>query len=224
MIGACTVLLPRVLVVSSVLNPSVALSLLTFILPAMLFGALVVILGWRLAQSVQSETAPGTSPTDAGELRNPLRLGAAIQMAIAFQVAMSVIAYVRVTWSTGGVYTTAALLGLTDMDALTVSMSRQLNGFMPYVAARAIAIGILANTVMKLTLVLVLGGLRFRRLAGRWSGGDGTGHSTDALVALALASINQEPEPRVPAHLRLVVPRSPSCRAGRYGWDRHGYP
>jgi uncharacterized membrane protein (DUF4010 family) len=79
---------------------------------------------------------------------------------------MSVIAYVRATWSTGGVYTTAALFGLTDTDALTVSVSRQLNGMLPYVAARAIAIGILANTLVKLALVLTLGSPRFRRFAG----------------------------------------------------------
>jgi hypothetical protein len=53
------------------------------------------------------------------------------------------------------------------MDALTLSMNR-LGGEPALVAlaARAIAIGIIANTLLKLTLALTLGSARLRRLAG----------------------------------------------------------
>lgn len=174
-IGACTVLIPRVLVVSSVLNTRVAISLLPFLVPTGLLGALALFIGWRSAHSRGAE--PQVATADDSEAKSPLNLAAAIRMAVAFQVAMSAIAYVRSMWSTGGVYTTAALLGLTDVDALTVSMSRQLDGLAPNVAARAISIGVLANTLMKLTLVLVLGSAMFRRVAG----------TTLALMGLASA-------------------------------------
>ena len=54
----------------------------------------------------------------------------------------------------------------TDVDALTVSMSRAGAELTPSVAAYAIAIGILANTILKLSVSLALGTSRFRRVAG----------------------------------------------------------
>ena len=60
-----------------------------------------------------------------------------------------------------------AVLGLTDVDALTISMAKgAAGGVAPDVAAQAIAIGILANSVLKLCLALALGTPQFRRLSG----------------------------------------------------------
>lgn len=156
-IGACTVLIPRVLVVSAVLNSSVSLALLTLLAPAALIGALLVMRDWR----------SGGSNEDAGELPagNPLRLGMAIRMAVLFQIAIIAIAYVRAVWTTPGLYATAAALGLTDVDALTVAMSRSEQAMPAELAARAIAVGILANTAFKVMLSVVLGGRGFRRAA-----------------------------------------------------------
>jgi Domain of unknown function (DUF4010) len=57
-----------------------------------------------------------------------------------------------------GVLTSAAVLGLTDVDALTVSMARGVaQTVSPTIAATAIAVGVLANTAMKLGLTLFLG-------------------------------------------------------------------
>jgi uncharacterized membrane protein (DUF4010 family) len=55
------------------------------------------------------------------------------------------------------------VLGLTDMDALTVSMN-QLGTSAELVAlsARAIAVGVLTNTIFKATLAMVVGTGRFR--------------------------------------------------------------
>jgi uncharacterized membrane protein (DUF4010 family) len=49
-------------------------------------------------------------------------------------------------------------LGLTDVDALTISMARSAATGTPLeIAARAIALGILANTLLKLTITLAVG-------------------------------------------------------------------
>jgi uncharacterized membrane protein (DUF4010 family) len=159
-VGACTVLVPRVLVVSGTLNRDVALALLPFLGLPVLIGAWVVWRSWR--------AAPGSESRDAVRDRNPLRLALALQMAIAFQLAMTLIELVREHWATPGVYATALILGLTDVDALTVGMSRQSVGvdLSPAIAARAIALGILANTLFKLVLSMALGESRFRRSAG----------------------------------------------------------
>jgi uncharacterized membrane protein (DUF4010 family) len=100
-----------------------------------------------------------TPPTDS-----PLRLRAAIQMTVAFQIALMAIRFANAQWGNLGVYPTAAALGLTDMDALTVSMSRADAGITTDVAAQAVAVGIIANTAMKLGIAAVLGGGVFRRI------------------------------------------------------------
>lgn len=154
-IGACTVLIPRVLVVSAVLNPSVSLTLLPLLAPAALIGTLIVARDWKSDDSKDNvgELPPG----------NPLRLWLAIRMALLFQIAIIAIDYVRSVWTTPGLYASAAALGLTDVDALTVAMSRSGVAMPAELAARAIAVGILANTAFKVALSLALGGPGFRR-------------------------------------------------------------
>ena len=86
-------------------------------------------------------------------------------MAVAFQVVLLILPAVQHTWGSVGVLSSAALLGLTDMDALTYSMSRLGETGAASLAARAIAVGLLANTALKLMLVLMLGSPAFRRAA-----------------------------------------------------------
>ena len=88
-------------------------------------------------------------------------------MAVLFQGVLMATHAVREVWGASGVFTSAAVLGLTDVDALTVSMARQVADTMsPAVAATAIAIGVLANTVMKLGLALFFGSRRFKMITG----------------------------------------------------------
>jgi uncharacterized membrane protein (DUF4010 family) len=168
-LGACTVLIPRILVVSAVLNSDVALRLVPFLLPPALVGLAFLLLSMR----GNSDSQPGADL----EVANPLRLWTAIQMALAFQVAILILMLVRDRWGSLGLYPAAAALGLTDMDALTVSMSTLKDSVLPVIAARAIAIGVLANTILKLGLTVSLGKGRFRRLAAI------------GLIALAAASL-----------------------------------
>lgn len=166
-VAACTVLVPRVLVVSFVLNAAVGMALLPLLVPLLAVGAAVVAGVWRFEPA-------GGPPAGEPLPQNPLRLGLAIKMAVAFQAAMILIDLVRDQWAVTGVYASAAFLGTTDVDALTVSMNR-VSGIEPALAARAVAIGVLANTLTKLVLAVALGTGRFRLLAGA------------ALLALALA-------------------------------------
>ena len=86
--------------------------------------------------------------------------------AFAFQAALMAIEYVRSTFGSPGVLVSAGLLGLTDMDALTLSMNR-LGGSIDAVAlaSRAIAIGVCSNAALKLTVTLLVGASRYRLLA-----------------------------------------------------------
>jgi len=167
-VAACTVLVARVTVVTAVLNAPVALALVPFLTPPFVVGATVLALVlWRQPRAAQGE--------DAAALGSPLNIRAALQLAVAFQVSMMAVRLARDTFGSVGVLTSAFLLGLTDMDALTFSMARMgdVDGTL---AARAIAVGLLANTMLKLGLTIALGQRDLRRVAG---GG---------LVALGVAS------------------------------------
>jgi uncharacterized membrane protein (DUF4010 family) len=165
-IGACTVLVPRVLVVSAVLNPAVATELVTFLVLAGLIGAAVVAFAWRFGKSWDSDSEV-SAPVSwlAPDEKNPLRLWMAIRLAIIFQVALMAVTYVRQIWDVKGLYGTAVVLGLTDVDALTVSMSTPSTNILPLIAARAIAVGILANTFVKLGISVAVGSGRYRLIS-----------------------------------------------------------
>lgn len=157
-IGACTVLLPRVLIFSLALNPPLARAAVPFLVPPLVVGALWIVLGLR-----RSDDSAGDKDTAQ---RNPLRLGSAILMALAFQLALTSVAIVRHFFGDAGVLPSAALLGLADMDALTLAMNRL--GSAPeqvQLGARALAIGVLSNTVVKLVIAGALGRGQFRTRA-----------------------------------------------------------
>jgi uncharacterized membrane protein (DUF4010 family) len=128
------------------------------LVPPFVIGLAFVTLGWR--------TDTATSPPASADDVNPLHLGAALRMGVAFQVAMVLITLVHRAWGTAGLYTTAGVLGLTDVDALTISMSRPEAALNADIAAHAIAIGILFNTLLKLGVAVGMGRLTFRRRAG----------------------------------------------------------
>jgi uncharacterized membrane protein (DUF4010 family) len=156
-IAACTVLVPRVVIVSTFIAPAMMLPMAKLLWPCLLVGLAATYIGWRRQK-------PNGEEQLAQEIRNPLRLRSAIEMALVFQVAMIVIAYARDRWGTAGIYTTAAALGLTDVDALTMTMARLDGGLSIDMAARAIAIGIISNTVLKLVMGVSLGAPAFRKV------------------------------------------------------------
>jgi uncharacterized membrane protein (DUF4010 family) len=168
-LAACTVLVLRVTVVATVLNRAITSALVPYLMPPFVVGALVIaVVIWRQPKQAEGEVA--------ATLNSPLRIGTALQLALAFQIAIFATRIARESFGASGVLTSAFLLGLTDMDALTLSMARL--GEAPAevaLAARAITVGMLANTLLKTAIVLVLGQRDVRRVAG---GG---------LVALGLA-------------------------------------
>ncbi len=156
-IGACTVLVARVFAASAVLNADVARELVVYLAPSAVVGVVLVALALR-------RTWPAVSRTAEPEPQSPLRLWSAIQLAVAFQLAMMLLTLATRFWGSAGVLTSAAVLGLTDVDALTVSMCRSVtNGAGSALAAQGITIGILSNTALKLGVAVSLGSARFRR-------------------------------------------------------------
>jgi uncharacterized membrane protein (DUF4010 family) len=157
-VAANAVLFPRVLVATVILNRLIVLPLGALLAAPAVVAILGAAAGLRRSKSHEASKTP---------LNNPLQLTQALQMAVVFQTMLMVVHVARSTWGASGVFTSAAVLGLTDVDALTMSMARGLGGTgSAEVAATAIAIGVLANTGMKLGLALFLGNRTFRLIAG----------------------------------------------------------
>jgi uncharacterized membrane protein (DUF4010 family) len=163
-IGACTVLVPRVLLISTALNSDVAVRLLGLLLPAGLIGAATIAIAWKYAGD-SGEAGDAIPKHILYDERNPLRFWVAIKLALVFQLAMIAVAFVLHFTSIREFYSTAIVLGLTDVDALTVSMSNPSASIPAETAARAIAVGILSNSVVKFGMSGSLGSKRFRATA-----------------------------------------------------------
>jgi uncharacterized membrane protein (DUF4010 family) len=157
-VAANSMLYPRVLLATAILNPSVVVPLARYLVLPAIVGALITFIG------VRREPAKGSPDITA---RNPLQLGSALQMTALFQAVLMVVHVAGETWGQSGVLASAAVLGLTDVDALTMSMSRSVaRTGSAAVAATAIAVGVLSNTGMKLGLTLFFGNRQFRAIAG----------------------------------------------------------
>ncbi len=161
-VGACTILVIRVTGITFVLNQDAGWALLPMAAIPLAAGAALTAWAFRPGTEGDDPTAEPMAPPD-----NPLKLGSAIRLALLFQGAMMALSWVRAEFGDPGVLPLAALLGLTDMDALTVSMARfGSDAGTIGLAAEAIMVGMLSNTVLKLGVAVGLGTSQFRRLAG----------------------------------------------------------
>ena len=157
-LAASTVMPLRVAVVAAVLNRELAWRAAPLLAVPFVLGLVVVALAWRGRERGGSPAPPPG---------NPLRLFAALEMAVAFQVVLYAMEWMSERLGNSGVLATSAVTGLADLDALTYSLSRLSGaGATVEVAARGLGVGVLANTSLKLGLALILGVGRCRRLAG----------------------------------------------------------
>lgn len=169
-VAACTVLIPRLLVVTAVLRPALAWAALPVLGPVLGAGVLLIGLAlWRERDTrplhgTSSDSSPDAQPTRKNGIgQNPLGLGSSLQMAVAFQVVLFAIAWIQQYAGDTGVIASAMVLGLTDMDALTLSMTRYAaDPAHIRTAAAAIGVGVLANTALKTILILSIGAPRYR--------------------------------------------------------------
>jgi uncharacterized membrane protein (DUF4010 family) len=75
--------------------------------------------------------------------------------------------YMRQWVGEAGLLASGFVLGLTDVDALTLSMTRSVEtGTTIDAACRAITMGIVANSIMKALIAVVIGKGRFAWQAG----------------------------------------------------------
>ena len=176
-VAACTMLVPRLIVLSLILQPALAWPTAKVLGPSFLVGVALLAYHIRAHHDARDGDAPAATS-------NPLRLGSALLMAVGFQITLMLMTLMSERLGERGVFATSAVLGLTDMDALTVSLTKLASDpAMVPVAAGAMGIGVMANTALKLGLALGLGKGRYRTHAAIGLGALGVATLAGLLVA-----------------------------------------
>ena len=161
-LAACTIMLPRILIVIGVINRGLALSLIVpfalMALPALGYGSWI----WFRRRHERRE---GDTPA----LGNPLSLGTSIKFALLYSgIALAVTAVREQGW-TESLLPLSFVSGLTDMDAISLSLARDDSAELASseLATRAVVLAGVANTLLKAGLGIFLGspGLRIRLAA-----------------------------------------------------------
>lgn len=128
---------------------------------AMLTVAAVAAAGFYRASRSAPETAADVP------LTNPFRLTSAIKFAGFFALVLLAVALVRTYAPPSGQLLVAGLAGLSDVDAITLSMATLArDGGEAELAARAITIAAFSNTLTKCALAAALGGRSLRTRVG----------------------------------------------------------
>jgi uncharacterized membrane protein (DUF4010 family) len=156
---AWTVMFFRVVVLVSVVAPALARALgIGMGALGLLSLALVLVLRRR------ATTATERASVSAGS--NPFELGQAIRFGVLFGVVTFAAKAAEVYFGEGGLYLAGALAGLTDVDAIALSMAQLAAGDAGHLeaAARTIMIAVLSNTAVKGGIACATGAPTLRKV------------------------------------------------------------
>lgn len=152
-VAASTILFVRVAVAVAVLDAKLLPTLARYlVLP---FAAGLVALAVGMGSMGRSTSTPSAA-------KNPLHFRAALEMAALFQVVLFAVHFVRSWMGEPGLLAGGFVLGLSDVDALTLSMTRSVStGTTINAACQAITMGVIANSLMKAGIAIAIGQRRF---------------------------------------------------------------
>ncbi|WP_081763553.1 MgtC/SapB family protein [Imhoffiella purpurea] len=156
---ACMTMFPRMLMVTALLHPALARQLLTPVGLMTLCLLLPALLQWR---NRTTGDAPLESP-----LKNPLEFGTALTFGLLLALVMFFGTALHQWFGTAGVLALAAISGITDVDAITLSLARMSNdGIGIQTAATGILIAASANNLTKGLMAATIGGRAIRLRVG----------------------------------------------------------
>jgi len=155
MLLAWCVMFGRVIAEVLVVNRAlVARVLIPFVTMGAAAGIAAGIL-FRRSASAQDSAAAKTRDV---RLRNPFSLTEASKFGAFFALVLLVVKFVQIRFPGEGLYMVAGLAGLTDVDAITLSMAEYAKSGDAHVAVNAIVLATLTNTAVKCGVVAALGG------------------------------------------------------------------
>ena len=157
-ISACTIMFPRILFEVLIVNRNLAqqLWLPIAVITAAGFGGAFYI--YKQRQGKKEETSI--------PLKNPLNFGTAVKFALFFAGVMLLVKYSSENFGDEGIYVAGALSGITDVDAITLSMAKMASTPENYpIAINTILLAALSNTFVKFCMVMALGSRQLLKTA-----------------------------------------------------------
>ena len=156
---ASSVMLPRVMLLVLVVYPPL-LFVIGLPLIAMLLSGLLIIFLLQRQSAIH-----GSNYEHAFDVANPLKLSTAIKFGLLFAAVLIIVEFAQATFGSSGVYIAAAAAGSTDVNAITLSLSRLVGEAQlePRVAGAAIMIAALMNTIAKGVIAYFWGSPELRR-------------------------------------------------------------
>ena len=153
---AWAVMFVRVIVLVAVVNRALLIHVLVpFLVMAVVVGGFAVALYFR------GSSKDGTAAKGDLNVQNPFSLTEAAKFAALFAVVLLAVKIVQEHFPPSGLYAVAALAGLTDVDAITLSMSEFAKSGEARIAVIAIVIAALTNTIVKCGMAFVIAGPAF---------------------------------------------------------------
>lgn len=157
-VSACTIMFPRILFEVYVVNRVLAKQLWIPVVLISLTGFGVAYIIYKLNK--------GKSDTGSITLKNPLELSTAIKFALFYALIQWLVKYCGDNFGDNGTYLAGAISGITDVDAITLSMAKMANTKeASTLAINTILIAALSNTLVKFIIVLLLGSIELRKKA-----------------------------------------------------------
>lgn len=172
---AWSVMFFRVVVLVAAVNrelaPAVGIAMAAFGIPSLVICWIL----WRRQRPADTATV------SAGE--NPFELGEAIRFGLLFGLITFAAKAAQVYLGDAGLYLAGAIAGLTDVDAIALSMSQLAlaDGSSTTAASQSIVLAVASNTVFKAGMVAFLGAPALRRII--------VGAALAMLLAAALAAV-----------------------------------
>jgi uncharacterized membrane protein (DUF4010 family) len=155
---AWVVMFVRVIVLVAAVNRALLSQLLMpFVAMAVIVGIIAMSLYYR------GGGTDGAAVKGDVSFRNPFSLTAAAKFAAFFAVVLIAVKIAEQHFSPSSLYGLAAISGLADVDAITLSMSEFAQSGEARIAVIAIVIAALANTIVKCGIAVVLAGFSFAK-------------------------------------------------------------
>ncbi len=153
---ACTFMYIRVLFEAFVIYPDLAFRLMPAYLGAALTGLLF---SYYLYKHSVSADISFENPSIS---KNPLELSEALKFGLLFGIIYGAIAFVQTRYGNIGVYIVSFLSGITDVDAITLSLSQLAKDdkLSKIASMNGIVIASVTNSLVKLFIVYMLGGYK----------------------------------------------------------------
>jgi len=154
---ASTIMYFRVLFLAAAVAPGLSRALALPILVPGILGMAISLVLWRRKEGEAEAQL---------DVKNPMELGQAMKFALLFAVVLFAARAAHYYFGSAGAYIASALAGLTDVDAITVSMARLArdNVMAPSTAGASILLACAMNTIVKAGIAFLTGGPSLRRV------------------------------------------------------------